>query len=161
MWQLSEEAHNVREKLYSCKDRALLCHCHHHHLIFIRVSTMCLVLCRLQASLCLRREEEMKVSTCQRWNKHPASSNVHVIFRKTLLISESWDCTHWQETSHPAITGLQKEKVQRWDLRIFLKLWSWYQDRFECYFEVMLTFSFIFWKTVDAKSYISVQHLRC
>lgn len=140
MWQLSEEAHHVREKLYNCTDRALLCH-YHHHLIFIRVSTMCVVLYRLQASLYLRREKEMKVSTCQRGNKHPPPSNVHVIFRKMLLTSESWDGTPWWETSYPVITGLQKEKKQRWDWESFFKQWSCYQDKVEGYFDGMLSFS--------------------
>ena len=154
MWQLSEEAHNVREELYSCKDRALLCDYHHHHLIFIRVSTMCLCFIGYRHPSASGERSRWKSAHAKDETNTHASSNVPAIFRKMLLISECWDCTCWWQTSQSATVGLQKKKVAKVRFGNLFKQWSWYKDRFEHYFEGMLSLFFpppqeVSWKKWD------------
>ena len=85
-----------------------------------------------------------------------APSNVHVIFRKTLLTAESWDCRQWWEQPilHKQAFNRRSSKGER--KRIF-KEWSWYQDTVECCIEGVLSFFFPRGevKKADAKPYSS------
>ena len=46
---------------------------------------------------CASEERRRCDSAHANTNRYLAPSNVHVIFRKTLLTAESWDCTQWWE----------------------------------------------------------------
>ena len=105
---------------------------------------------------CASEEKRRCESAHANTDRYLAPSNVHVIFRKTLLTAESWDCRQWWEQPilHKQAFNRRSSKGER--KRIF-KEWSWYQDTVECCIEGVLSFFFPRGevKKADAKPYSS------